>query len=325
MLHGTDPPSSLGPTSPPRSACESHRFAFVWFALLALGCTGDCDLTHECREGCRTINDLQCTPACIGRECRGEESTCVERTRRVCTNCETADGQSHGPRLSCPIIGAEDVFDQSAGFVPHVVDGDFTGGEWNNAVPLEGLYTNVYLDYRDGRLYLLNDWRANQQGIRPNCRNYFQITVGDEWLDLSVYGDGRVVLERPDGEELDQVDGAYGFHPSVDNPEPHTIYEFSVEVQPGTISVCCFDPITEARCDVLAREPMMVTITSESGTRSRVGCVVSSAVARIEEGGACGSGEGICAGELTCADRICAVRSHVPEALPDGGYDANPF
>ena len=203
------------------------------------------------------------------------------------------------------------------GDAPVTVDGRFTGDEWAGAVRLEGLFTDVYVDYRDGRLYFLNDWRANSEGIRRDCFNYFQVRIGEEWIDLRVYGDGRVEATRDGAPAPLSASGAYGFGRSPGNPEPHTIYEFSLAVRGGQFDVCCFDPLTRASCDELAHEPAVISL-SRQGSELRVRrSIVPGTVQRLAEGEACGAGEGICEDGLTCEARVCARR---PAPRPDAGW-----
>lgn len=201
----------------------------------------------------------------------------------------------------------------------HVVDGRFTGGEWEAATRIEGLMTDVYVDLQDGRLYFLNDWRSNTEGIRPDCFNYFRLTVGDEDIELRVFGSGEVEVTRDGVDVSDNAVGAYGFGPSPMVEEPHTIYEFSLGVSANEIDVCCFDPVTESTCDVLAQEPMVVSIRAARGVEVRRSVPVGTR--RLPRGARCGEGQGICEDGLSCArvgdGRECVVPAAAP--APDAG------
>jgi len=176
----------------------------------------------------------------------------------------------------------------------HVIDGQFTGSEWDNAVRLEGVLTDVFVDYADGVLYFLNDWRANVQGIRPDCFNEFHLAVAGQLLTLKVHGDGRVTV---DGASV-EAQGAYGFGPSPLWEAPHTIFEFSVSVPEGPVAVCCMDPTTMSTCDQLVEEGVLFAI--EAGSTVKVGRVVGESVTILAEGASCGAGQGVCAFGFTC-------------------------
>src|SRR5687767_3385562 len=79
------------------------------------------------------------------------------------------------PVPMCPAMPAAGMSGQTAAVTAHVVDGRFTGEEWAHALVLPGVLTNVYLDYQGGYLYLLNDWRVNEEGVRDDCFNQFRL------------------------------------------------------------------------------------------------------------------------------------------------------
>jgi|GEM_PF-6578281 len=69
--------------------------------------------------------------------------------------------------------------------IPKTLDGVFTplpdvdargcpnaDHEWVGVTPMQGLYTNLDVDYDDGRFVLLNDWFLNDKTeVDPNCFN----------------------------------------------------------------------------------------------------------------------------------------------------------
>jgi hypothetical protein len=259
---------------------------------------------------------------------------CDDRTRECATT--TVESCECDPQVgSCPpghatpavclpaLSGTGDWEAQATSSVPHVVDGAFTGTEWDHATTLEGLFTDVYMDYRDGRLYFLNDWRANQEGIRSDCFNYFQVRIGGEWIDLRVYGDGQVQVRRGDMPVAIGADGAYGFGPSPDQAEPHTIYEFSLAVDVPDIVVCCIDPLVESSCERLTREPMAVSLRVSGGAMQVRRQVAAGWVARLGTGARCGSQEGICEDGLHCDEdsHVCTSPTSPPvdAGAADGG------
>lgn len=287
-----------------------HRLATA-FAFLA-ACT--------CPDGRSPITYDSYTCDEVARTCTSEQVTVCPCSRPRCPLL---------PRSECRgITGVAEWVAQRPTENRHVIDGAFTGSEWEGATRLAGLFTDVYMDYRDGRLYFLNDWRSNDEGIRPDCFNYFQIRVAQDWIDLRVYGDGHVEVRRNDTEVDLLALGAYGLGPSPTWPVPHTIYELSLAIEAEQIDVCCFDPLTESTCDVLAREPTVVSLR-RSGSGIQVTRQVEADVRRLSAGERCGDGQGVCADSLHCVHRSEGARcASTPDAgPPDGGlpsFDAGP-
>jgi len=205
----------------------------------------------------------------------------------------------------------------------HAIDGQFGAGEWDGVIPLEGVLTDVYLEYQAPYLYVLNDWRGNVEGIRPECYNEFQLKIGSVRVVLRVFGDGHVTV---DGAEL-EAKGAYAFSASPRWSTPHTIYEFRVAVAAtGTISVCCMDPVTASNCEQLVEEPVVFAISYSLSTTS-VARDPEEGVTELDEGAACGSGEGICREGLSCNQddgTAACVPQTPPEEIDDDGADAGP-
>jgi len=205
----------------------------------------------------------------------------------------------------------------------HVIDGQFGAGEWDGVIPLEGVLTDVYLEYQAPFLYVLNDWRGNVEGIRPDCYNEFRLTVGSGGVVLRVFGDSHVTVS---GAELD-AKGAYAFTASPRWSTPHTIYEFRVAVPgAGTISVCCLDPVSASTCDHLVKEPVVFAI-SYGLSSTTVARDPEEDVRELDEGAACGGGEGICREGLSChqvGGAAACVPQTPPEASDDDRDDAGP-
>lgn len=280
-------------------------------AVLALTACDSCPEGHE-RRRWEAIECDEATRSCEMREVEG--CACVSADCN-CQASEDCNGCAGG------LSGADEWVQQTPSENLHVVDGAFTGAEWEDTTRLEGLFTDVYMDYRDGRLYFLNDWRANGEGIRPTCFNYFQIQLGDSFLDLRVYGSGEVEVTRDGVPQPHRAEGAYGFGPSPENAEPHTIYEFSLEIEATQIDVCCFDPLTESSCEDLAHEPVVVSLRVRGGAPEVRRAVPAGSVTRLGRGEACGDGQGVCEDGLHCERdgerRVCLGPGPVPE--PDAG------
>lgn len=293
----------------------------VLAALCAVVVTGCEDDDTECPEGAEPIVREWFGCDETTRICKFYQSSSCP-----CEDCPPVRPERGGPSDCEGLPGVAEYVSQMPLPNQHVVDGRFGEGEWDGAEELEGLFTNVFLDFRDGRLYVLNDWRRNHEGIRPDCFNLFTLRVGLDFIDMRVFGDGHVEVLR-NGEAVDLgAEGAYGFHSSADDAEPHSIYEFSLPVSVRDIDICCFDPISESTCEELAHEPIVVSIRPGSGDGIRVGRQVPDDVPSLGDGDACGHGEGICGPGLHCESWACVNASPVlPDAGPDaGGVDADP-
>ena len=191
---------------------------------------------------------------------------------------------------------------------------------------MEGTYTDVYMDYEDGHLFVLNDWRSRSQDIPPDCYNAFSLRLGGQDVALHVYGDGHVEVF---GAELDS-DGAYGLGTSPAWDSPHTIYEFSLAVAPGQIDMCCTDPVSGGSCE-MRTEPITYSIVA--GDAPRAGRTIPRTVERLGEGEGCD--RGVCGAGLTCAPathrcaRVTVVTTDAALDLdaaveqPDAGHDAS--
>jgi hypothetical protein len=284
------------------------------------GCVALSGCTRRCPAGQEPVTSTY-------RLCDDRTRECTDYTNEYCAcvgrDCPHVDA-GPVPAVCLPALsGTGDWEAQAMTGAPHVVDGQFTGSEWEGATKLEGLFTDVYMDYRDGRLYFLNDWRANDEGIRADCYNYFQVRIGDEWIDLRVFGNGEVQVHRDDVPVSISAEGAYGFGASPDYPTAHTIYEFSLAVDVPEIVVCCIDPLLESSCEDLTQEPMAVSIRLSGGGTQVRRQLAAGAVTRLGPDAACGDQEGICADGLGCdgARHVCVLptRPHVDAGDVDAG------
>jgi hypothetical protein len=128
---------------------------------------------------------------------------------------------------------------------PHTLDGYFTGWnpinppptyEWYDITPIKGVYSYLYLDYTtDGTLWLMNDWVGNTQGIGDNQYNYFNISYGNNDFQAWMYLDPNRDHFELNGQPLPRTDwaAAYGFGPSPNDLEDHTMYEFYIKNFPA--------------------------------------------------------------------------------------------
>ncbi|MEM6956907.1 MAG: hypothetical protein AAF645_14530 [Myxococcota bacterium] len=252
-------------------------------------CEGGVEPRRSVRLVCNELEECE--------EVQNDEYSCPNE----CQPGERCDTQ-------CPALPAPVLTDSGEPVAAHVVDGSFTGEEWAHVVPQEGVMTDLYLDYADGHLYLLNDWRANTEGIRPDCFNHFQFTLEDTKVTMKVYGNGRVEVLLNDEPNPEVGQGMYGFGPSPLNPTPHTMFELSLELDVDVANVCCTDPVSLSTCEIMQREPVSFTIDAR-GARPRVGRFVPERVVQLSEGAPCGTGEtGVCSEGLRC-QRVGAGRA----------------
>jgi hypothetical protein len=143
-----------------------------------------------------------------------------------------------------------------------VIDGDFTGTEWDGVTPARGRYSNLYARYCGGRLHILNDWvYATEQPANATCYNLFELFTGNgaEHWGIYVYQDtARGVRVFRNGEDVSDSSlivhgGASGWGGSPLMSEPHTRYEFEISTtegawvlflaDPGPSSFCTNDPM----------------------------------------------------------------------------------
>jgi len=190
----------------------------------------------------------------------------VENTTML--HVATADGSNSNPlklrRASC-----------------HVVDGSFTDPmgcpEWPDP-PIVGVYGDLYLSYRAGKIYLLNDWHLRDDApVEEESYNLFNFATagGLQVWQVHVHPNHIRVwlngLEIPEG-EIDAA-GATGFGPSKNHPKPHAIFEFALPAEPGGLVMNAHDPGPwsfvngKTGADALVEEPTIIggTLGEEEG------------------------------------------------------------
>jgi hypothetical protein len=144
----------------------------------------------------------------------------------------------------------------------HTIDGVFTDseGEWSNSQPAIGTYSNLYAEYCDGILYILNDWTlGTEEPDQKNCYNLFELFTGDgaEHWGIFVYHDvNRGIKVFRNGVDVsDSTDivlgGAFGFDNSPLMEEEHTIYEFAIKAEEGGWHLFLCDPSPASFCDLI--------------------------------------------------------------------------
>ena len=132
------------------------------------------------------------------------------------------------------------------------MDGAFDDA-WRCVTPVQGRYTQVYFDYSEGWLYILNAWMVDDSGtgVDPDCFNLFTTTTGNgsERWTIKVYGDQTIWVQKNDvvvqerSATPDFAAGAVGFGPSPGADFEHTIFELKFAAEPGAFRVLLGDPV----------------------------------------------------------------------------------
>ena len=131
----------------------------------------------------------------------------------------------------------------------HTTDGNFTDWypdttdpyEWHDIGFFKGLYSYYSGDYipTDGKLYIMNDFFINTQGLDEEEYNSFKIwpagATTTDFYEIRVYGDNTVQAWK-NGQPAANVNGAYQFTNSPFRPSTdHTVYEIDVPVDAATL------------------------------------------------------------------------------------------
>jgi hypothetical protein len=157
----------------------------------------------------------------------------------------------------------------------HIIDGLFSPNEWDNSKPAQGKYSNLYADYCDGILYILNDWKlGTEEPDEMNCYNLFELYTGDatEHWGIYVYHDtAKGIRVFRNGVDVSNdtnivIGGKFNFDKSPNLDTPHTIYEFGIKVSEGNWHLFMCDPGPASFCDTDPR-PVPRTITPKTGIR----------------------------------------------------------
>lgn len=103
--------------------------------------------------------------------------------------------------------------------------------EWSDITPQQGRYSKIYFDYVGTTFYVVNDWFANQDGMRPDEFNRFTFKIGTTPIEIRIYPDGGQVL----GGTLTNFKSATGWGKSPNLDTDHMIWEFQFDVEPTRI------------------------------------------------------------------------------------------
>lgn len=158
----------------------------------------------------------------------------------------------------------------------HIIDGLFSEEEWINSQPARGKYSNLYADYCDSILYILNDWfLATEEPDEKNCYNLFELYTGDasEHWGIYVYHDiNKGIKVFRNGEDVSNdsnivIGGRFNFDKSPLVDTLHTIYEFGIKAKEGNWHLFMCDPGPASFCDD-NYTPAPRSITTKTGIRS---------------------------------------------------------
>ena len=138
-----------------------------------------------------------------------------------------------------------------------VIDGAFTPEEWSGAVPASGMFSDLYAQYCNGELHILNDWiYATERPSNATCYNLFELYTGDGsehwgiwvWQDSerrpTVIRNGKDVSADTSIVEL----GKAGWGSSARMAKPHAIYEFKIRTKRGGFALQYADPGPASFC-----------------------------------------------------------------------------
>ena len=153
-----------------------------------------------------------------------------------------------------------------------VVDGQLTGWpdcqEFEDA-PYEGIFGDLYIAYRQGRLHALNDWHLkNDAPADPDFYNLFELDCEAADFEIRVFGDQTITVWK-DGALYDgaQRGGAW-YGPSAGYYFDHTQYEFEVAIPEGRChmkeadpGMCQRVPCGESPDEILVPEPTEFDLT----------------------------------------------------------------
>jgi hypothetical protein len=131
------------------------------------------------------------------------------------------------------------------------VEMSFAVVEWSDIQYIEGNYSRIYFDYVSGTFHCINDWIVNQDdggtkgGLNPGEYNRFNFRLNSVSYEIRIYADGTGTVSPS---SLTNFKNAVTWATSPNEPtKKHTIWEFSFDVPPTTISTFVpHDPVGPA-------------------------------------------------------------------------------
>lgn len=145
----------------------------------------------------------------------------------------------------------------------HQIDGKFTRfpdstKEWKDVRAARGRFSDLYADYCNGTLYILNDWvLGSEEPDKENCYNLFELTTGNGTQHWGIYvyhslrKGIRVFLNGNDVSYDTNIvkGGKFGMDVSDRDASPHTVYEFGIKADEGAWKMFFCDPGPSSFCD----------------------------------------------------------------------------
>jgi hypothetical protein len=151
------------------------------------------------------------------------------------------------------------------------IDGAFTPGEWTGALPASGMFSDLYAQYCNGTVHILNDWiYATQVPNSSSCYNLFELYTGNgrEHWGIWVWQDPErkptVIRNGVDVSSDTTIveSGKAGWGSSSRKEEPHAIYEFRIKTMEGGFALQYADPGPASFCT------LATSVTQETATSS---------------------------------------------------------
>ncbi len=139
------------------------------------------------------------------------------------------------------------------------IDGVFTPGEWAGSIPASGMFSDLYAQYCNGELHILNDWiYASRFPDGKSCYNLFELFTGNgrEHWGIWVWQDParrpKVVRNGVDvSDDTTIVEaGKAGWGSSARMSEEHAIYEFRIKTLQGGFALQYADPGPASFCTI---------------------------------------------------------------------------
>lgn len=130
--------------------------------------------------------------------------------------------------------------------------------EWSDITPQEGRYSKIYFDYDGTTFHVINDWIANQDGLRADEFNRFNFTIGTTPYEIRIFSDP--LLTTITGGTLLNFQSATGWATSPNLNVNHAIWEFQFDVLPQTIYK--FTGCDPASATIVSSPPPVTGITT---------------------------------------------------------------